>query len=58
MLPIISEMYSLKMKMQIQLSKLQSETSAHQDLKLILMKEASSAELVRFKLEKLISNLA
>ena len=54
MLPIISEMYSLKMKMQIQLSKLQSKTSAHQDLKLILMKEASSAELVRFKLERLI----
>ena len=58
MLAIISEMCSLKMKMQIQLSKLQSETNAHQDLKSILMKEALSAELVRFKLEKLISNLA
>ena len=57
MLASISEMYNLKMKMQIQSSKLQSKTSAHRDSKSILMKEALSAEPVRFKLERLISNL-
>ena len=57
MLASISEMYNLKMKMQIQLSKLQSETNAPQDLKSTLMKEALSVEPVRFKLERLISNL-